>query len=93
MLHVRFERSDGVVEKFDEDVVQLLSREIVIGPFEWVQMTYNELRVSPDGDTLAILDRSEGVWYLASRGEALTRQWSVGQANFEHPFSDVVVYS
>jgi hypothetical protein len=25
-----------------------------LGPFEWVQLTYNELRVSPDGGEFAV---------------------------------------
>lgn len=33
------------------------------GPYEWVQLTYGMLRVSPDGEVLAFI--KEGDWYIA----------------------------
>lgn len=42
-----------------------------LGPFEFVQVTYATVRVSPDGDEVAWLD-SEGTWTLMGDGSAWT---------------------
>lgn len=56
MLSVRFEfpRGDKVSEYF--------------GPYEWVQLTYKGLRVSPDGDHLAVYNTTGGYWSLLLDG-------------------------
>lgn len=33
-----------------------------LGPYEWVQLTYNDLRISPDGDIIAWCNYSGGLW-------------------------------
>ncbi len=49
-----------------------------LGPFPFVQLTYNELRFGPDGETLAVYDREADVWVPTSEVEM---------------YSDVVIYS
>jgi len=34
-----------------------------LGPFPWMQVTYTELRVGPDGDPIAMLGE-DGDWHL-----------------------------
>ncbi len=36
------------------------------GPFEWLQLTYSELRISPDGDSAMALSVDAGKWIFAS---------------------------
>lgn len=51
------------------------------GPFDFVQITYQSLRVGPDGDPLAWVDRS-GLWRVeGDRSETDTEWW----------YSDVVI--
>lgn len=47
-----------------------------LGPVEWVQLTYDELRVSPDGESYAIYH--DGYW------------WPVNEP--EVPYTDVVIW-
>lgn len=49
---IRFEC--GSEERFSQE----------FGPFEFVQLTYLELRVGPDGDTFAVYDEDRNRWVL-----------------------------
>jgi hypothetical protein len=52
----------------------------ILGPFDWVQLTYDEIRVSPNGDPVALFD--EGDWHLyGDTNSGLDRE----------PWSDVVI--
>lgn len=51
------------------------------GPFEWFQQTYQDLRVSPDGDPLAEWNEKAGEWFII-KGEH--------EGEF---YSDFIVYS
>ncbi len=41
-----------------------------VGPFEYTQLTYDELRVSPDGDVIARYH--DGYWYPTYGGVTYT---------------------
>ena len=47
------------------------------GPFEYAQLTYSELRVSPDGESFAFY--RNGYWYLVNDETAT-------------PYTDVVIW-
>ena len=51
-----------------------------LGPFEWVQQTYQDLRVSPDGETLAQWVGNAGEWFIIDGEHA------------EEFYSDFVIY-
>jgi hypothetical protein len=51
---VRFERSADGLGPDDN--------EATFGPFEWVQLTYGSLRISPDGEDLAAM--RDGAWHI-----------------------------
>ena len=34
------------------------------GPYEFVQVTYDQIRVSPDGDAIAFMSPSSRLWYV-----------------------------
>lgn len=38
----------------------------VLGPYEWVQQTYEDLRVSPDGEIIAQWVVKAGEWFIVS---------------------------
>lgn len=38
-----------------------------LGVFKWVQLTYNFLNISPDGDTLLVMDSNTGFWHPPKR--------------------------
>lgn len=57
-LYIRFERSDGMFEYLSSKGiidVKTLKTHRIIGPMPepWMQLTYEELRSSPDGDRIA----------------------------------------
>jgi hypothetical protein len=95
-MHVRFERSDGTLERIDEGDLPNVSEQVIVGPFEWVQLTYEELRVAPDGDVIAYLD--EGDWTIVGpdqpRGGRAAKSSALhfSKADLIYPFSDVVIY-
>ena len=68
-IYVRFEcgREERMMEKG-------------LGPFEFVQMTYDELRISPNGDPFAYFGK-DGDWHL------------VDETISNEPWSDFVIYS
>lgn len=41
----------------------------VFGPYEYVQQTYQDLRISPDGETLAQWFAPAGEWFIVDGGE------------------------
>lgn len=34
------------------------------GPYDFVQITYEQVRVSPDGDAIAFMSPSSKLWYI-----------------------------
>ena len=79
-LYVRFDRPRHDVEG------------PLFGPFDYVEMVYVQtLRVSPDGDSLAMLDVDSGEWYIGSHRERiLDSQWMSVTPRIEgEPFSDI----
>ena len=72
MVKIRFER--GQQDK--------QSREF--GPFDFVQLTYEGLRIAPDGDWLA--NYTDGFWRLTD--EKLT----MSQEELDQEWSDVIIY-
>lgn len=40
-----------------------------LGPFEWVQLTYNDLCAAPDGETIAQCDPDQG-WVVVDASKA-----------------------
>ena len=95
-MHVRFERSDGILELVPEGDLPNISEQVILGPFEWVQLTYEEFRVSPEGDVLAYLH--DGDWVVVTPDQPRggnTAEWAAchfSKADLIYPFSDVVVY-
>lgn len=92
-MHVRFERSDAAMEAATDDIVVSY---LTVGPYEWVQATYGELRTAPDGDVLAYYygnDRGDGGpdgWRL--RAEHLDVRLGANEHELRNWFSDFVVY-
>ncbi len=62
MTTVRLFRSDGMQERYPEGANH---SDRGLGPFEWVQLTYEELRAAPDGDRIAFFDGVQGAWITA----------------------------
>lgn len=58
------------------------------GPFPFVQLTYTELRVGPDGDVFASIDDEEHLWHIETSGENLA---AIPHED-RRPWSDVVIY-
>ena len=56
MINLRFER--GLDDRAGGAVGPTL------GPYDWVQLTYGTIRVSPDGEEVAALDiEGDGYWH------------------------------
>ena len=69
---VRFERGrDGIVGP-------------TFGPFPFVQITYETLRVGPDGDEFAYLHK-DGDWYLTDEHTPVALRSTEG-------YSDIIIY-
>lgn len=47
-----------------------------LGPFEWIQVTYNTLRISPDGQEIAVY--VDGYWILKLGREGSWTDFIVG---------------
>lgn len=73
-MKARFIRSDAMAERLGE------TDEVVVEA-EWFQITYDLIRVAPDGDSIARYDQVQDAWYLDN---APSRQIA---------FSDVVIYT
>lgn len=82
-MHVRFERSEPAAER-----AAGFPPVVIFGPYEYVQLTYEEIRVSPDGAPLAHI--SGGVWLLSDENPEVRNRASA--ENILHYYSDVVVY-
>lgn len=37
---------------------------VFLGPYEWVQITYADIRIPPDGDTIAVYDPKTDDWFF-----------------------------
>jgi hypothetical protein len=70
---IRFER--GQYDKWSQE----------FGPFEFVQLTYEGLRIAPDGDWLA--NYTEGFWRLTN--EAVK---TITAEELQQEWSDVIIY-
>ena len=61
-----------------------------LGPFAWLQVTYDELRMAPEGDTLAVLN--EHGWHLRVKREPIGGGWvSVTPDESAPAWSDFVI--
>ena len=67
MIKFRFE--NGRTDQWSED----------FGPFEFVQLTYEDLRVGPDGESFATMN-----------GNA---EWTIDQDESGTVYSDVIIWS
>jgi hypothetical protein len=85
MIEVRAFRSDGMIEAIyeregwadDHDPGVDLTAEVLIGTYEWVQLTYRGFRVSePEGEHIGVIDGPTEDWYFEGH---------------KYPFSDVVI--
>lgn len=63
----------------------------VLGPFDWVQITYDTVRIPPDGETILIMGKDKD-WYPV-KIEKLDEYWSSLEANTDSPckWSDVIL--
>lgn len=63
-----------------------------LGPFDFVQLTYEGIRVGPDGDHIGFF--KDGLWALGVETIPLGQSWSkFGPAPNALLFSDVGIYS
>ena len=66
-----------------------------LGPFPWVQLTYTELRVGPDGHPIAMCG-ADGDWHLGrveTPSKGLTGWVEVSPDLKAEPWSDIVIYA
>lgn len=63
----------------------------VLGPFEWVQLTYSGLRVSPDGEHIAF-HAEDDCWYAPASEQASEHWAAIGPYTANQAFSDIVIY-
>ena len=42
------------------------------GPYDFVQVTYDQIRVSPDGAAIAFMSHSSKLWYFFGDGNPYT---------------------
>ena len=89
---VRLERSEAIYAGRNLDPNELPS--VVEFESEWVQLTYEELRVAPDGERLAYYSEKHGGWVLFPSTEAQVKDWELMKLRRQHediPFSDIVI--
>ena len=70
MIAVEFRRSDAFMETMPKGA----SDSWVAGSFEWALLTYDALRVAPEGDTLAVYDADVDAWIVTS--DSSSSAWS-----------------
>lgn len=102
-MELRFERSGGMMESIwrdwpdaPEDLPEVVTIEM---PGDEVQLTYNLLRVAPEGANIAtFLDTVQGAgWFLADPQfdadlrSALPQITGIYNRNGKYPFSDIVI--
>jgi len=63
---------------------------VILGPFDWVQVTYDTVRIPPDGETILMF--SEGDWYPIKESK-INNYWSKIQADTssEEYWSDLII--
>jgi hypothetical protein len=62
----------------------------VLGPFEWVQLTYNALRVAPNGEQLASYDPVQHDWFIEANPRVPhTMLLTVDELG--EPWSDIII--
>jgi hypothetical protein len=75
--YIRFERGrDGVIGP-------------TFGPFDFVQLTYDELRVGRDGEPFALFDQTKGDWFIRYY-EGTAKAW--GADTRKEPWSDIIIW-
>lgn len=62
MVYVHFECSEALFENGTVPPEHVES--LTIGPFDFVQMTYEWFRVGPEGDHVAV--HKDGLWYIVA---------------------------
>ena len=78
--YIRFERGrDGITGP-------------TFGPFDWVQMTYETLRVSPDGKPLATFLNHKGDWLFDYIIGSDLEKMVVSVTDEDQRYSDIIIY-
>jgi hypothetical protein len=91
-IKLTFSVSPALTEVEEPDVdLSKQPEEITLGPFEFVQLTYEGLRVGPNGEHIAFL--KDGLWHLGVEHTPIGNGWeSFGPASDAALFSDVSMY-
>lgn len=82
-MKVRFERGEAISSLSGPTTVEYEFNTA------WVQITYNELRVGEDGETLAVCLRD--VWYLQPNLRLIEKYPQLENWTKHQPFTDVVI--
>lgn len=93
MISVEFRASPALHER-DNPPAQEPELELTLGPFGWVQLTYNFLRTSPDGDTIAAWNAEAGLWEADIESVPIegSEPWHSVQPKADaRVFSDIVI--
>jgi hypothetical protein len=89
-MKARFERSGSMMETLPEDLPEVVEYDIPDGT--GIQLTYRELRLTPSGETLAILktDQEGDGWWIKPSPEAVDLIPQLANAS-TFPFSDIII--
>lgn len=75
--------ANGIKVRFERGQQDKQSQEF--GPFEFVQLTYEGLRIAPDGEWLA--NYTDGFWRLTDESVK-----SISADDLQQEWSDVIIY-
>lgn len=65
---------------------------VTVGPFNWVQLTYAQLRFSPDGDHLAAyMDAGGGLWHISDNLDK-NPKWLIRLLAWSPMYSDIIIH-
>ncbi len=91
MVRVDFSASEAMFECGGALCGSSQPDSLELGPFEYVQLTYETLRVGPDGELIAFFTEA-GVWSVGVQRIPLNGDWSsIGPTPDGLLFSDVVL--
>lgn len=92
MVSVSFSASDAMYEEGGALFGSEQPDGLELGPFEYVQLTYETVTVGPDGDPIGFF--TDGLWSVGVERIPLNdKWWSVGPAPDGLLFSDVVLHT
>ncbi len=93
MVSIRFEASEAMYEEGGALFGSKQPDSLELGPFDYVQLTYDHLRVAPDGDPIGFFTDGR-LWSVGVERIPLDdKWWSVGPAPDGLLFSDVVLHT